>query len=503
MCIDKRLFTCQGEIHKPALVLKSGKTQSVSPSADSDSSEKRAGGAETTDQFSRSLKTRHITMISIGGIIGAGLFVGSSTVIAAVGPAVVLSYATAGAIVFLVMRMLGELAVSRPGVPTFTEYTRQILGDCAAFVSGWLYAYFWIIVVAVETIAGALIIQQWLPLPAWAIGLVLLSALTMTNLFSVRIYGEFEFWFASIKVAAIIAFLIAGAGYLLRITSNAGLYGAVSLLHNEGGFAPNGVFGILAGIPAVIFSICGAEIAAIAAAESTEPARNVARIARTIILRILFFYIGSILLIVAIVPWNSVIPGISPFVTALNHINVPFAAQAMTIIILTAVLSCLNSGLYVASRVLHGLATRGDAPALFLHLNAMKSPVAGVIICAVAAFACTVISMGSSQAVFNFLLNASGALMLIVYMLIAAAQIRNRFAMDRAHVGQIPVRMWFFPWASFATVAAMLTIVLAMPFIKGMDDQFFASITATGFAIAVYWVRRRVRGPRGVKGDVP
>jgi GABA permease len=483
-------------------VLKSGITQSLSPSANSDNSEERAGVANTTDEFSRSLKTRHITMISIGGIIGAGLFVGSSAVIAAVGPAVVVSYAAAGAIVFLVMRMLGELAVTRPGVPTFTEYTRQILGDCAAFVSGWLYAYFWIIVVAVETIAGALIIEQWLPLQTWLIGLVLLSALTLTNLFSVRIYGEFEFWFASIKVAAIIAFLFVGVGYLFRIPSNAGLHGAVSLLYSAGGFAPHGLFGILAGVPAVIFSICGAEIAAIAAAESTEPARNVARIARTIILRILFFYVGSILLIVMIVPWNSVIPGISPFVTTLNHINVPFAAQAMTIIILTAVLSCLNSGLYVASRVLHGLATRGDAPAVLLHLNAMKAPVTGVAVCAAAAFACTVVSMGSSQAVFTFLLNASGALMLIVYILIAAAQIRNRFAMDRAQVRQIPIRMWFFPWASLASVAAMLTIVLAMPFIKGMDDQFYASMTATGLAIAVYWLRRWIRGPRGVTGNV-
>jgi len=433
-------------------------------------------------------------MISIGGIIGAGLFVGSSTVIAAVGPAVVLSYSVAGAIVFLVMRMLGELAASRPGVPTFTEYTRQILGDCSAFVSGWLYAYFWIIVVAVETVAGALIIQQWLPLKSWAIGAVLLSGLTLTNLFSVRIYGEFEFWFASIKVAAIIVFLVLGVAYILRISSSAGSNGAASLLLDYGGFAPHGLFAILAGVPAVIFSICGAEIAAIAAAESSEPARNVARIARTIILRVLFFYVGSVLLIVAIVPWNSVAPGVSPFVTALDHIKVPFAARAMNIIILTAVLSCLNSGLYVASRVLHGLATRGDAPAVFLRLNAKKAPVVGVVVSAAAALLCTL--MASSQVVFTFLLNASGALMLIVYLLIAGAQIRNRYSMEGVGAGQFPVRMWLFPWASYAAVGAMLTILLAMPFIKGMDTQFYASGMATVFAVAVYWCRRWIRDIR-------
>jgi GABA permease len=239
-------------------------------------------------------------MISIGGIIGAGLFVGSSAAIASIGPAIVASYVLAGLVVLIVMRMLSEMAVATPGVGSFTEYVRLGLGDWAGFISGWLYWYFWVVVVAIEAIAGAALLHQWLDLPVWQIGLALMIILTAVNLLSTRSYGEFEFWFSSIKVGAIVVFILIAGAYALGITSPSGSTFGNLIAHD--GFAPFGTLSVLAGVTTVIFSLCGAEIVTIAAAESNEATSTMSRLTSTIIVRILLFYVLSVLLVVAIVP---------------------------------------------------------------------------------------------------------------------------------------------------------------------------------------------------------
>jgi GABA permease len=323
-------------------------------------------------ELSRSLQPRHVTMISIGGIIGAGLFVGSSASIAATGPAIVLSYLITGTLVLLVMRMLGEMAVALPAVRSFTEFARVGLGPWAGFIAGWLYWYFWIIVVPVEAIAGATILHGWVGLPAWLLGLVLMGVMTGVNLLSARSYGEFEFWFASIKVAAILVFIAFAAAFACGYLSPNGP--TFANLTRYGGFVPKGWVSVLAGAVTVYFSLTGAEITTIAAAESREPARAVARMSSTVMVRILTFYVGSVLLIVTVVPWIEVRPGESPFTLALNTMHFPWASVAMSAIILTAVLSCLNSAFYVCSRVLFALAEHGDAPQWLVQLNARRVP---------------------------------------------------------------------------------------------------------------------------------
>src|SRR4051794_11293705 len=229
------------------------------------------GGGE----LQKGLRQRHMTMISLGGVIGAGLFVGSSAVMTETGPGTILSYAAAGLLVVLVMRMLGEMAVARPAQGSFLEYTRQALGDRGGFTVGWLYWYFWAIVLAIEAVAGAQILQNWLPgVPVWLMSLVLMSLLTVTNLVSVSNYGEFEFWFASIKVAAILVFIVIAAGYLLGIGGDSP---GLSNLTSHGGFIPKGGVTVLSGIVIVIFAFVGAEIVTIAAAESKAPERAVAK----------------------------------------------------------------------------------------------------------------------------------------------------------------------------------------------------------------------------------
>src|SRR5471030_1427330 len=307
---------------------------------------------EAPDQqrLSHALRPRHVTMITIGGIIGAGLFVGSSVAISAVGPAVIVSYAITGLMFLLVMRSLGEMAVEMPKVRSFTEFARAGLGNWAGFTVGWLYWYFWIIVIPVEAIAGATILERWIALPNWCLGSILMAIMAGVNLMSAKSFGEFEFWFASIKVVAIIAFIAICGAFAFGFTSPTGA--TFGNLTAYGGFAPFGAVAVLAGSVTVFFSMMGAEVVTIAAAESTEPAKAVARMVSTVVWRILAFYLGSVTLIVSVVPWDSIKPGESPFAHALDHMQIPYAGAIMSAIVLTAVLSCLNSSFYVASRVL-------------------------------------------------------------------------------------------------------------------------------------------------------
>lgn len=287
-----------------------------------------------------SLKQRHMSMIALGGVIGAGLFVGSKVIIASAGPATVISFLITGLLVVLVMKMLGEMAVAMPRTGSFYEYARLALGDLAGFLTGWMYWYFWVIVVAIEAVAGAEIIRIWIPeLPLWAISLGLMIILTLSNLVSVRSYGEIEFWFASIKVTVIVVFLLLGTCYVLGFWPSA--TPGLANLTAHGGFAPNGIAPVLSGAVVATGFYFGAEVVTIAAAEAKEPGKAVARATNSVITRVLVFYIGSVLLVVMIVPWNA--PEMAtPYVSAMTAMGLPAAAQIMQVVILTAVLSAFE-----------------------------------------------------------------------------------------------------------------------------------------------------------------
>jgi L-asparagine transporter-like permease len=441
-------------------------------------------------ELSRTLRPRHVTMISLGGIIGAGLFVGSSVAIAATGPMVIVTYALTGLMVLIVMRCLGEMAVSRPDIRSFTEFARAGFGSWAGFTVGWLYWYFWIIVIPVEAIAGAVILQHWFPgLPKAVIGIVLMAAMTGVNLMSTRSYAEFEFWFASIKVAAILVFIAVCAAFLLGTMGPH--QSTLQMWSDHGGLFPKGPFAIVTAVTTVFFSMMGSEIATIAAVESPDPARAVARMVSSVVGRILMFYLGSIALIVCIVPWNKVPPGVSPFVIALDSIKVPYAAPIMTAIILTAVLSCLNSSFYVVSRVLFVLAANGDAPRALVRLNSRRVPARSVLLGSVAGLVGILAHDLAPSAVFAFLVNASGALIVVIYGVICAAQIRLRRERERAGLGPPELRVWLFPWASYAAIAAMVLVLIAMALDKDMASQFWASAVCIAVAFVGYLLFRR------------
>jgi GABA permease len=446
-------------------------------------------------ELSRSLKGRHLTMISIGGIIGAGLFVSSSTSIIAAGPASFISYAICGLLILLVMRMVGEMTTALPHVRSFTEFARAGLGEGAGFVIGWLYWYFWVLVVPVEAIAGAKILHNWLPsFSPLQIGIGLMSVMTCVNLMSARSYAEFEFWFASIKVAAIIVFIVIAASFAFGWTSPHGA--TFGNLVGYGGFTPHGWIAVLAAVPTVFFAMTGAEITTIAAAESAQPGRAVARMSTTVILRILFFYVISLFLIVSVTPWNTVRSGESPFTLALNTMHVPWAGTIMSVIILTAVLSCLNSAFYVSSRVMFILADRGDAPQALVKLNARRVPVGSVLMGAVAGFLGIIAATQAPQVVFDFLVSSSGAVIVFVYMTICVAQIRLRQRRESEGLPEPPVRMWLFPYLSLAAIAAMGAVLIAMAFTPALQRDFYVSCITLAVAVAAYFVVNRLRQPR-------
>src|ERR1700722_4621322 len=444
-------------------------------------------------ELSRSLKGRHLTMISIGGIIGAGLFVSSSTSIIAGGPASFISYTITGLLILLVMRMLGEMTTALPHVRSFTEFARAGLGEGAGFVVGWLYWYFWVLVVPVEAIAGAKILQSWIPFSPLQIGLGLMTVMTGVNLMSARSYAEFEFWFASIKVAAILVFIVTAACYAFGWTAPHGA--TFGNLVDHGGFTPHGWIAVLAAVPTVFFAMTGAEITTIAAAESAQPGRAVARMGSAVIGRILVFYVISLFLIVAVTPWNTVRSGESPFTLALNTMHVPWAGEIMTVIILTAVLSCMNSAFYVSSRVLFILAARGDAPKGLVKLNARKVPVGSVLMGSLAGFL-GILAATEAKGVFDFLVSSSGALAVYIYMAIAAAQITLRKRRERNGEPLPPVMMWLFPWLSYVAIAAMGAVLVAMAFTPGLQQDFKFSCITLVVAVIAYLIVQRLRQPR-------
>jgi len=430
-------------------------------------------------------------MIAIGGIIGAGLFVGSSTAIATAGPAVIVSYAIAGVMILMIMRMLSEMATLTPSTGSFTELIRAGLGDAAGFVSGWLYWFFWVVVVAIEAIAGAVILHAWLLFEVWQIGTVLLAMMTIVNLLSARSYGEFEFWLSSAKVAAIVAFIVIAGAWALGVTSPAGP--TFGNLVDHGGFAPKGWAVVLAGVTSVIFALCGAEIATIAAAESNEPAGTIARMTASVAVRILLFYVVSIALIVSVLPWTEVVAGKSPFASALAVMNIPGAATIMNLVVLIAVTSCLNSGMYVTSRILFVLAAREDAPRCLVKVNSRGVPVRATLIGSLFGYCALAASVLSPQLVFSFLVNASGATMLIIYLMVCGAQIRLRRRAEAEAPEKLTLRMWLFPYVSIATGLAILLVLVAMLFEPGLREQLLMSLLVTMIVAAAWAILRRPR----------
>jgi GABA permease len=459
--------------------------------------------AGTGDTLQAGLKNRHLSMIAIGGVIGAGLFVGSAAGIAAAGPGILLSYALVGVMVVFVMRMLGEMAAAHPTSGSFSAYADQALGRWAGFSIGWLYWFFWVVVLAVEATAGAKILEGWVPaVPQWGWSLIVMVVLTATNLFSVSSYGEFEFWFAGIKVVAIGAFIVLGALALAGVLPGSeGAATGLSNLTSHGGFLPHGPGAILTGVLMVVFSFMGSEIVTLAAGESADPRRAVTKATSSVIWRIAVFYLGSIFVVVTVLPWNSAaIEKNGSYVAALDVMGIPHAGQVMNVIVLTAVLSCLNSGLYTASRMAFSLGGRGDAPRSFARTTGRGVPRSAILASVAFGFVAVFFNYMWPDTVFQFLLNSSGAIALFVWLAICFSQLRLRRTIQRETPEKLVVRMWLYPYLTWATIGMIIFVLLYM-LTDGSQGggrvQVLLSVLIAALVVGIAVVRQRLqRGSR-------
>jgi GABA permease len=448
---------------------------------------------EHDPRLKQSLKTRHLSMISLGGVIGAGLFVGSSAIISEAGPAAFLIYGLTGILVALVMRMLGEMASAQPTTGSFTDYTRMAFGNWAGFSTGWMYWYFWVIVVGFEAVVGGQIINGWLPaVPAWALALGLMLVMTSVNLLSVSSFGEAEYWFAGIKIIAILAFIAVTTLYVLGVIPHS--TASFDNLTDHGGFFPHGVGMLFSGVVVVIFSMTGVEVATIAAAESAEPAKNVRRAVNSVVLRIIVFFVVSTFLIVVAQPWTEIEAGKSPFVATLDRIGIPGAGVMLTAVILVAVLSVLNAGIYTSSRLLFVLSARGEAPTWMTATNGRGVPVKGVLTCTIVGYACVVIAAIWPDTVFLFLINSSGAVFLFVYLMICLSQLRLRRKWEQE--GRLQFKMWGHPWLPLLVTGAIVAVLVAMAFDESTRVSLWQSLLAAGVILGVYGALQLVRRRR-------
>jgi GABA permease len=441
------------------------------------------------------LRDRHVTMIAMGGIIGAGLFVGSGSVLAQVGPGAFLTYAVTGVLILFVMRMLGEMAAARPSVGSFTEYARSALGDWAGFTMAWLYWYFWVVIVGFEAVAGAERLQRWVPWPTWVLALALILLMTATNLRSTRSYGEFEYWFAGIKVLAILLFIGLGLAYAVGLWPGRGM--DFSHLYADGGLLPHGGGVVFTAVAAVVLSMVGAEIVTVAAAESKTPQKSISKATNTVLTRISLFYVGSMLLVAVIVPWTTAKSGQSPYVSALDIMGIPYGGDIMNIVVLFAVLSCLNSGLFTASRMLFVLARRNEAPQRMLKRTDRGVPMWAILASTLGGYVCVGAAYVSPDNVFSFLLNSSGAVVLIVYLLICLSQFKLRPVLAREHPDGLPVKTWAHPVLPIVTVTGIVAILAGMALDEDTRSQAALSVLAFVVFVAVYPVVRMVKRRAG------
>jgi GABA permease len=442
------------------------------------------------------LKPRHITMISIAGVIGAGLFIGSSTAIAAAGPAVLIAYALAGTLVVLVMRMLGEMATAQPDTGSFSTYADRALGRWAGFSIGWLYWWFWVLVIPIEATAGAGILTNWLPaIPQWVFALLITALLMGTNLFSVANYGEFEFWFALVKVVAIVAFITVGVLAIAGVLPGSHTSG-VSHLWSAGGFMPNGFGAVLAAMLTTMFTFMGTEIVTIAAAESPDPERGIRKAVNSVIWRISLFYLGSIFVVVSLVAWNAKgLTGKGSYQFTLDQLGAGWAGPVLDVVILTAVASCLNSALYTASRMAFSLSARGDAPRGWSTTTRRGVPAKAIIASSVVGFLGVVGNYLLPEKIFGYLLASSGAIALFVYLAIACSQLVMRRRLD-AEGEQPAVRMWAFPALTYVTIGFIGAVLLLMVIRPGHRLELWLSVALAAVIIAIGVVTRKGRkGP--------
>ena len=443
-------------------------------------------------ELKRGLKNRHIQLIALGGAIGTGLFLGIAQTIQMAGPSVLLGYAIAGAVAFLIIRQLGEMIVDEPVAGSFSHFADKYCGRMAGFVSGWNYWVMYILVSLAELSALGIYMQYWFPeLPTWVTALGFFVLVNGLNLLNVKAFGEMEFWFALIKVVAVVGMIVFGV-YLLS-SGTAGPEAGVSNLWRHGGFFPNGAAGLAMSMAVIMFSFGGLEFIGMTAAEADDPSRTIPRATNNALYRILIFYIGALAVLLSLYPWQKVVTGGSPFVLIFKELDSGLVANVLNFVVLTAALSVYNGCVYANSRMLFGLAQQGNAPRFLLRVSARGVPLAALGVSALATFAAIAVNYFLPGEALGTMMLLAVAALIINWAMISWSHLRFRRS-KQARGESTLFRSPFYPLSNYLCLAFVAALLVVMVMTPGLNIAVFLIPVWLGALCVGYLVRQRRAG---------
>lgn len=444
------------------------------------------------DALKRGLKNRHIQLIALGGAVGTGLFLGSASVIQSAGPGIILGYAIAGFIAFLIMRQLGEMVVAEPVAGSFSHFAYKYWGGFAGFASGWNYWVLYVLVAMAELTAVGKYIQFWYPeIPTWASAAVFFVLINAINLTNVKVFGEMEFWFAIIKVVAVVAMILFG-GWLL-FSDTAGPQATVRNLWEQGGFLPHGMTGLVMMMAIIMFSFGGLELVGITAAEADNPEVSIPKATNQVIYRILIFYVGSLAVLLSLMPWTRVGADTSPFVLIFHELGDALVANALNVVILTAALSVYNSCVYCNSRMLFGLAQQGNAPKSLMKVDKRGVPVASILVSAATTALCVLINYLMPGEAFGLLMALVVSALVINWAMISLAHIKFRQAMRLEGI-ETKFKALFYPLGNYICLLFMAGILVIMAITPGMAISVWLIPVWLVILGIGYWIKNQQSG---------
>jgi amino acid transporter, AAT family len=444
--------------------------------------------------LSRNLRNRHIQLIAFGGTIGVGLFLGSARAIHSAGPALILAYALGGVAIFFIMRALGELLTYRPVAGSFATYADEFCGPLSGFITGWSYWFAWVVTAMAELTAIGVYVRFWFPtVPQWLPGLVALFLLYGSNLLAVRMFGELEFWFALIKVVTIVGLIVSGLAVILFHVGDLGASASFANLWSHGGFLPFGILGVLLTMQIVMFAYEGVELIGVTAGEAQNPSVVLPRATNGIIVRILIFYIGAVLIIMALVPWNELSPSVSPFVFVFEKIGVPAAAALINVVVITAATSSCNSGIFSTGRMLWSLAQRGQAPRVFATLNSQRVPAAAIHATAVLLLIGVALNYVVPEDVFTWVTSVALVGTFWTWGIILVSHRNYRRAVVAGTAAPAPFRMPGAPFANWVVLAFLVAVSGMLALDAGTRVALYVAPVWFALLICGYSLTRRTR----------
>ncbi len=458
--------------------------------------------------LARELTARQLAMIAIGGAIGTGLFLGSSLAVRQAGPGVILTYLMGAVVALLIMGALSEMAVAHPTAGSFGVYAEIYLSRWAGFVLRYTYWAVQSIAIGGEAVAVAIYCQWWLPgTPAWLWTILFSALLIYVNAQAVGSFGEFEYWFSMIKVVAIVLFIAFG---LALLTGVAGSSAAIGLRNYtvDGGFFPSGLKGVWMALVFVIYSYFGTEVVAVTAGEARDPTRTVPRALRSMVSRLIALYLGSMVVLVGVVPWRQIQPGAditaSPFVKLFQLIGVPAAAHLINFVVLTAALSSMNCNLYLNTRMMFSLARGGYAPARLGEVSPRGTPIPALLVSTAGMVVATVVAFFFPRSAYVILFGVSlfGGLFAWIMIFVTHLYFRPKWEAHETPTTRLPVKMPGYPYTSILGIVLLLAILLTTWWVEGMRNTLLAGLPWLAFISVLYaiWARRnerRLRGPAG------